>query len=59
MDREILVYMDYPAGAALVGRLWSRVRKGRETATFEYDSGWLAFRYVNRSTCIDVGFAID
>jgi serine/threonine-protein kinase HipA len=42
MDREILVFMDHPAAAALVGRLWSRVRKGRETATFEYDSGWLA-----------------
>lgn len=26
----------------LAGRLWTRARQGRETATFEYDSGWLA-----------------
>ncbi len=25
----------------LVGRLWARVRKGRESATFEYDDTWL------------------
>jgi len=42
MDRLVFVYMDYPSGAVLVGRLWSRVRKGRESATFEYDSGWLS-----------------
>ena len=42
MDRQVFVYMDYPSGTVLVGRLWSRVRKGRESATFEYDSGWLS-----------------
>jgi serine/threonine-protein kinase HipA len=42
MEREIYVYMDHGTGAALVGRLWSRIRKGRETATFEYDATWLA-----------------
>lgn len=42
MDRETLVHMDFPEGPALVGRLWTRVRKGRESATFEYDRGWLA-----------------
>ena len=26
----------------LVGRLWARMRKDRETATFEYDKSWLA-----------------
>jgi len=26
----------------LVGRLWARIRKERESATFEYDRGWLA-----------------
>ncbi len=26
-----------------MGRLWTRARKGRESATFEYDRGWLAF----------------
>src|SRR6201981_2608387 len=24
-----------------MGRLWARVRKNRESATFEYDEGWL------------------
>ena len=42
MDREAVVYMDYPSGPVLVGRLWSRIRKGRESASFEYDAGWLA-----------------
>lgn len=41
MEREALVYMDYPGGPVLVGRLWSRIRKGRESASFEYDDGWL------------------
>jgi len=41
MERQAIVYMDYPTGAAMVGRLWSRVRNGRETATFEYDRSWL------------------
>lgn len=42
MDREALVHMDFMSGPVLVGRLWSRVRKGRESASFEYDAGWLA-----------------
>lgn len=42
MDRVAFVYMDYATGPVLVGRLWSRIRKGRETASFEYDAGWLA-----------------
>lgn len=41
MDREALVYMDFPEKPALVGRLRSRVRSQRETATFEYDPTWL------------------
>jgi serine/threonine-protein kinase HipA len=40
MDRETLVYVDLDA-PCLVGRLWSRVRKERESATFEYDRAWL------------------
>ena len=28
----------------LVGRLWARTRKGRESATFEYDAAWLDHR---------------
>ena len=41
MDREVLVYVDLDGVPHLTGRLWSRTRKGRETATFEYDGGWL------------------
>ncbi len=42
MDREVLVYVDLLGTPRLVGRLWARVRKDRESATFEYDKGWLA-----------------
>src|SRR4051812_43145483 len=42
MEHEALVYMDFADGPVMVGRLWSRIRKGRESATFEYDPGWLA-----------------
>jgi serine/threonine-protein kinase HipA len=42
MEHDAFVYMDFPAGPVLVGRLWSRIRKGRESASFEYDAGWLA-----------------
>lgn len=41
MDREAFVYMDYSTGPVLVGHLWSRIRKGRDSATFEYDPAWL------------------
>src|SRR6202050_5803429 len=40
-DTEALVYVDLAGAPALVGRLWSRARKGRKTATFEYDKTWL------------------
>lgn len=36
-----LVYIQLDDGPRLVGRLWSRFRSGRESATFEYDAGWL------------------
>src|SRR5580698_344428 len=42
MDKEILVYLDLHGTPHLVGRLWARMRKDRESATFEYDRGWLA-----------------
>jgi serine/threonine-protein kinase HipA len=42
MDRELLVYVDLAGAPRLVGRLWARTRKDRESATFEYDKGWLA-----------------
>jgi serine/threonine-protein kinase HipA len=41
MERDAFAYVDFAHGAVLVGRLWSRVRKGRESATFEYDKSWL------------------
>jgi serine/threonine-protein kinase HipA len=41
MDKEVLVYVDLRGSPLLVGRLWGRIRKDRESATFEYDKGWL------------------
>lgn len=41
MDRQTLVYVDLDRVPLLVGRLWSRTRKNRESATFEYDDAWL------------------
>jgi len=42
MEKEVLVYVDLHATPHLVGRLWARTRKNRESATFEYDKSWLA-----------------
>lgn len=44
MDKEALVYVDLQGAPQLVGRLWARIRTGRESATFEYDETWLAHR---------------
>lgn len=41
MEREVLVYVDRPDGPLLAGRLWTRARRGRESASFEYDPSWL------------------
>lgn len=41
METRVLVYVELAGVSILVGRLWARVRKGRESATFEYDSDWL------------------
>jgi serine/threonine-protein kinase HipA len=41
MDREALVYVDLDGVPHLVGRLWARARKNKESATFEYDKTWL------------------
>jgi serine/threonine-protein kinase HipA len=38
---EILVYVDLQNEPRFVGRLWTLVRQGRESATFEYDQQWL------------------
>jgi len=41
MDREALVYVDLDGKPQLVGRLWGRMRRERESASFEYDRSWL------------------
>ena len=44
METETLVYVDLSGTPHLAGRLWSRRRKDRETASFEYDKEWLSNR---------------
>jgi serine/threonine-protein kinase HipA len=41
MDKETHVYVDLDGVPHLMGRLWARVRKNKESATFEYDAAWL------------------
>lgn len=41
MQRETFVHADLGGEPQLVGRLYTHVRRGRETATFEYDQTWL------------------
>jgi serine/threonine-protein kinase HipA len=41
MDTEVMVYMDLDGQPVLVGRLWARMRRGRNSASFEYDKDWL------------------
>ena len=41
MDREVFVYVDLDGARHLMGRLWARVRKDKESATFEYAPAWL------------------
>jgi serine/threonine-protein kinase HipA len=41
MDREVLVHVDLDGVPHLTGRLWARLRKNKESATFEYDPEWL------------------
>lgn len=42
MENETLVYVDLSSKPYLVGRLWTRTRKDKESATFEYDRDWLS-----------------
>jgi len=42
MDQVIFVHIDLHGHPVFVGRLWSRFRKGRDSASFEYDASWLA-----------------
>jgi serine/threonine-protein kinase HipA len=41
MEKNVFVYVDLDGVPQLVGRLWARVRKNKEGATFEYDEAWL------------------
>lgn len=41
MDRQALVYVDLDGVPHLMGRLWARMRKNKESATFEYEERWL------------------
>src|SRR6185369_399428 len=42
MNREVEIYVDLQGQPHLAGRLWSRLSKGREGASFAYDPAWLA-----------------
>ena len=42
MERSVLVFADLGGVSHLTGRLWSRARRGQESASFEYDKNWLA-----------------
>jgi len=42
MDTDVFVYVDVDGQPTLVGRLWARMRRGRDSASFEYDEEWLA-----------------
>ena len=44
MERELLVFMELDGETVAVGKLWTRTRGARETASFEYDPSWLARR---------------
>jgi serine/threonine-protein kinase HipA len=41
MERELSVHVDLNGETIAVGRLWVKERVGKESATFEYDAGWL------------------
>jgi serine/threonine-protein kinase HipA len=41
VERKVLTYVDLDGVPRLVGRLWARARGNKESASFEYDPGWL------------------
>ena len=41
MERDVLVHVDLDGTPVLAGSLWMRTRRGRESASFEYDRAWL------------------
>jgi serine/threonine-protein kinase HipA len=40
-NNEVFVYISLEGKDILVGKLWFHNRKGRESASFEYDKDWL------------------
>ena len=46
MDKTVLVYADLRGAPLLVGRLWARQRRDRESATFEYEKAGLRMQTV-------------
>ena len=44
MEREVLVFLDLDGTAVPTGRLWTRTRGARSTASFEYARSWLSRR---------------
>ncbi len=41
-DRMAFVYVELEGETHLVGRLWAHSRRGRDSASFEYDPSWLS-----------------
>jgi serine/threonine-protein kinase HipA len=41
-DKLVFVHLDLDGEPRLVGRMWVRSARGRESATFEYDAAWLS-----------------
>lgn len=44
MDRSLEVHIGWAQETVLVGRLWTRTRGARESASFEYDRTWIGRR---------------
>ncbi len=44
VESEVFVSVDIKGVQHLVGRLWARTRHNRQSATFEYDPSWLAYK---------------
>jgi len=44
MDRDLQVFLDIHREPLAVGRLWTRTRGGKETASFEYEASWIQRR---------------
>jgi serine/threonine-protein kinase HipA len=42
MERLTEVFVEIHGKPNMVGRLWSRSNKGRESASFEYDKNWIS-----------------